>query len=220
MGPRHIQGGPPVRDFTNQNARMLDDARIKSGIPLGQDFGMHVQPSLQPVLVVEPDAAPLPSSFGFVPITVAAGGAGLRSEIVVAGQAQDRNSVIEVFITVFPAAAGSSFEFIFGAILVASTRTTIPISDNRRGQVGATGWLADSPSVFVGSKNTAAATAGGIRAGTGINTLQPYRVGPIYFDNALFVAGTPSSHVIVRPQADNLGINALVEWRQLQRQPS
>lgn len=208
-----IVGGPPDEPFHNQNARMLDDVRIRSGIPLGQDYGMVVLPSLQPVFLADPDTAPLPRTGGFTQLSVAAGGAGMRSEIVIATQAADRSIVLEVYVDLFPPGAGTlTFQVVYACVVAAATRSNAPNADNRLNA-----WAVDNPAIFIGSKNSAAASGGGINGGAAIAVAHPIRIGPFYLDCSLHNGTTGRGNICIRPTADNTAINAQVTWRALQR---
>lgn len=208
---KSVEGGPPLRDFRNQNSRLLDDIRVRAGIPLGQGFGLDTVPRLQPVFVVNPDAAPLMSLHGCVPVSVAAN-AGFRSEIAVT-LFPDRTLIAEVFVTLYPV-AGTAYHLFVSATLAAFTQINSPPFDVRYPPV--------NPSVvWVGTKNTAAASAGTQVGNTftppGTN---PIRFGPFYLDGAQQGSPAARNSIILRPAGDNTSVTGMVEWRALQRQPT
>lgn len=196
------------RSGVNQNDFLLDSLRAQLGLPLLGDLALPIVDKLQPVIVVEHLTAPLRHHRGERYSSVAAGGAGTRAEIAIsiatAPLFNVPGNVLECWAVCLPLAA---FEIVAAGVagILGFTDLGARSTDLRFDPLTAT-----SP-VFVGAKNSAAATAGdslsGPITGTGV---EPFYYGPIYMDST-----KRAKSLIIRPTTDNQAFNGGWKWRLL-----
>lgn len=165
-----------------------------------------VVPNIVPVVPLEPKGPPpIGQEITGQVFAQMVANAGFRSELViVVSRNLSRGSVVKAWVTPYAVAAGQGYEIVVDAEVTGFTEINTPYLDRRLG--------GSNTDVFVGRKNTAAATVGGSGLGDAwvpTDTAQAQEFGPF------FLVGSDS--VLVRPTADNLAVRAFFRWIVLSR---
>lgn len=199
--------------ITNQNDLLLDELRARMLLPLTTDLSLRGRAELTPVISLNGyTAPPYGITEGEADYAVPAGGVGTRSEFcVTADNLLGQSFMVEVFLR-FIAEAGVNYRIVrTTAGITGYTAQAYILRDFRR-SIPAAG----TP-IFMGTKNTAAATAGSNVTGISVGPTSGWErriYGPFYLNPSVQPG---QAAIIVRPDTDNTALNAGASFRVLRR---
>jgi len=192
----------------NDNGALLDDALRQLRLTGGRGYGLEAVPTVQPVIVLDGNVAPMPVYGGNMAVALAAIAAS-RCEIRVAA-ATVGDVVFRVMVRIFAAAASPGYECVLGPTWVNSVIINSPYSDSRLG-LGATSDLTVATSPVAGG----AASTGGASCGTILpGAAYAVDVGPFWLPSSGIAL---ERRLLVRPITDAEALNVQIHWQRFSK---